>query len=167
MAACSTCQEGQGHWRGGGACKQRWQLICSVALNSWWTCEAQSPVKILINMTEAYWLEVKYAHCSRCWLAQNGAIMFDNVQCKPFNQSEVLFCWILNTGSILHVSSEFIQLKEYYCLQLTCNSHLHKYDSILHLNTINLQLQRAECMCVYCCVSTCLHVRVCINYQLK
>lgn len=91
--------------------KERWQLICFVALNSWWTCEAQSPVKILINMAEAYWLEVKYAHCSRCWLAQNGAIMFDNVHCKPFNQCEVLFCWILNTSSILHVSSKFIKLR--------------------------------------------------------
>lgn len=92
-------------------CKERWQLICLLALNSWWTCEAQSPVKILINMVEAYWLEVKYAHCSWCWLGQNGAIMFDNVHCKPFNQSEALFCWILNTGSILHVSSEFIKLR--------------------------------------------------------
>lgn len=72
---------------------------------------SQSPVKILINMVEAYWLEVKYAHCSWYLPAQNGAIMFDNVQWKPFNQREVLFCWILNTGSILHVSREFIKLK--------------------------------------------------------
>lgn len=92
-------------------CKERWQLICLVALNSWWTCEAQSPVKILINMVKAYWLEVKYAHCFWCWLDQNGAIMFDNVQCKPFNQSKALFWWILNIGSILHVSHEFIKLR--------------------------------------------------------
>lgn len=86
-------------------------LICSVAPTSWWTCEAQSPVNILINMVEAYWLELKYAHCSRYLPAQNGAIMFDNVQCKPLNQGKSLFCWILNTDSILHVSGEFIKLR--------------------------------------------------------
>lgn len=119
-AARSGCREGQGHegvrwWQGGGVQKHvrrddSW--FCSVAWNSWWTCEAQSPVKILIYMAEGPvdWKWNMHIVPGAGWPGMEQSCL-TMCKCKPFNQSEVLFCWILNTGSVLHVSSEFIKLR--------------------------------------------------------